>query len=207
VAKGSRTRADAPGLALVLCCAALLTAGCQFEPEIEPLIIPTAPGVPLSPFSTTAAPMDSLPSGEYAPPSPDVTTHPSRISRLDRLWAQVTAILASVTAALVALLLQFIRRDARPPIGVLIVVGVLLSIVILLVDLLFVAAEVILAGPDFAGNPLTILLSLIVVILGLFLINLDVAYWVYVYRLAGASPSEEVPFDLTPFDWGLRQNE
>jgi len=111
--------------------------------------------------------MDSLPSGEYAPPSPDVTTHPSRISRLDRLWAQVTAILASVTAALVALLLQFIRRDARPPIGVLIVVGVLLSIVILLVDLLFVAAEVILAGPDFAGNPLTILLSLIVVILGL----------------------------------------
>jgi hypothetical protein len=104
-------------------------------------------------------------------------------------------------------MLRFIQRDERPPIGVLIVVGVLLSIVVLLVDLLFAATEVILAGPDFAGNPLTILLSLFVVALGLFLINLDVAYWVYVYRVAEAAPSEEVPFDLTPFDWGLRQHE
>ena len=97
--------------------------------------------------------------------------------------------------------------EALSPIAPLIIVGVLLSIVVFIVDLLFVAAEMVLAGPASTGNALAILLSLIIVAEGLFLTNLDIAYWVYAYRLTGASPSEDVPFDLTPGDWGLGHND
>ncbi len=43
-------------------------AGCQFEPDIEPLILPEAPPQGFQEFSPKQPQVQELPSGEAAPP-------------------------------------------------------------------------------------------------------------------------------------------
>ena len=97
------------------------------------------------------------------------------------------------------------KEEDKPNLIALIITGLLLTVAIVLVEALFVIVEAILVGPDLTGNPFAIVLSIVIVILGIFLINLEVAYWVYVYRVSKALPGEKIPFDLTPLDWGLRK--
>lgn len=98
---------------------------------------------------------------------------------------------------------QTVAANENPPLGVLIGIGVLLTLAILVTEGGFIYAEGALAVPSLLGNPLAIIGELILISLSLFLINLEVAYLVYVYRVAKAELGEKVRFILTPFDWGL----
>ena len=88
----------------------------------------------------------------------------------------------------------------NPPIGALIGIGVLLTLATLVVEAGFIYAEAALAAPSLTGNPFAIVGELVLVSLSLFLINFEVAYWAYVYRVMGARPGEKVHLKLAPFD-------
>lgn len=102
--------------------------------------------------------------------------------------------------------LTFLRRRevAQPPIIPLVLIAILLTITTLLVELLFVAAEVSLLMSGLGETPVGVLLGLVLAGLGLFLVNFDLAFVIYVYRVAHASPGEQVRLNLWPWEgWGL----
>ena len=55
-----------------------------------------------------------------------------------------------------------------------------------------------------AAAAATALFGLIVAAIAAFLVNFEVAFCVYVYRVAFTPPQEEVKLDLRPLNWGLR---
>ena len=111
----------------------------------------------------------------------------------------MTAMLAGVTF--------FGKREAtRPRIFPLILTAILLTVATLLVELLFVAAEVILVSSGLGETPPGVLLGIVLAGLGLFLIDFDLAFVIYVYRVANATPGEEVQLNLWPWEgWGSPQ--
>jgi hypothetical protein len=88
------------------------------------------------------------------------------------------------------------------------VVAILLTITTLLIELLFIAAEVILVISGLVQTIPGLLLSLLLAGLGLFIGNSELAFVIYVYRIASARPGEDVLFRLWPWEaWGLSEGD
>jgi hypothetical protein len=76
----------------------------------------------------------------------------------------------------------------------------------ILVELLFIAAEVIMLLSGIGETPAGVVLGLILAALGLFLINFDLAFVICVYRVASATSGEEIRPNLRFWEsWGLSQ--
>ena len=93
----------------------------------------------------------------------------------------------------------------RPPIEGIIVTGILLTLATVVLEIPLIWGEAILAGPAFAGNPLAVGGELLLMSASAFLLNFEVAYWAYAYRVVSAPTGEDIRLDMTPFDWGLRK--
>ncbi len=78
--------------------------------------------------------------------------------------------------------------------------GVLLTLAILLVEALFIVAEIIMLLSGLGETPIGIVLGLILSVLGLVLINFEVAYLASVYKVASAPPGEDVRLILWPWE-------
>jgi len=74
--------------------------------------------------------------------------------------------------------------------------GALAAVTTILVELLFVAAEISMLLSGIGETPAGVVLGLILAALGLFLINFDLAFVIYVYRVATAPAGEEVRLGL-----------
>jgi len=117
-------------------------------------------------------------------------------------WA--SGALTAVTAMLGSFTFLMRGEATRPPIIPLILTAIFLTITILVVELLFVAAEIILVMTGLAETPPGVALGLLLAGLGLFLVNFELAFVIYVYRVANASPGGEVRLNLWPWEgWGL----
>ena len=75
-------------------------------------------------------------------------------------------------------------------------IAVLLTLAILVVEALFIVAEINMLLSGLGETPIGIVPGLILSVLGLFLINLEVACIVFVYRVASAPPGEDVRLNL-----------
>ena len=92
----------------------------------------------------------------------------------------------------------------KPPIGFLFVIGNLITIATILAEIPLIWAEIIIALPALSGNPLAILGEISLIALSGFILNFEVSYWVYIYRVLAAPPGKEVDLDLNPLSaWGL----
>ena len=145
-------------------------------------------------------------SGAYAPQdldmSPNVGT--SQIPEFPAPLAWLAGALAAVTSALGGLTYLRSRESDRPPILALIFIAVLVTVTTILVELLFIAAEIIMLLSGVGETPAGVMLGLILAALGLFLINFDLAFVIYVYRVASAPAGEEVRPNLRFWEgWGL----
>lgn len=183
----------------------LLLVACGFEPDVKPLVIPTAPPAPFSEFGPNVEPVGSLPLAD-APQNPDLglVAETPEIPEFPISLAWIAGVLAAVTSVLSGL--TFLRRGEsdRPPILPLIFIAVLITVITILVELLFVAAEIIMLLSGFGETPAGIFLGLILAVLGLFLINFDLAFVIYVYRVASAPAAEDVRVNLKFWEgWGL----
>jgi hypothetical protein len=110
------------------------------------------------------------------------------------------------------ILKEYCRSNAgckfRPNLVGLIAAGLLITGATILIEYyLFIPAELALLPVIAAGGivaPFAIGLEAILIVESLFLINFDVAYWVYVYRVQISSFDEDVKLNLNPLDgWGL----
>ena len=199
------TRSMAPLVASLL--APLVLAGCGFEPGIDPLVISTAPSNPFSEFAPTIEPVDSIPPA-YAPENPELSpvAETARIPEFPDSLAWIAGVLAVVASALSGLTFLRHREADRPPIFPLIFIAVLITVVTILVELLFVAAEIIMLLSGIGETPQGVVLGLILAVLGLFLINFDLAFVIYVYRVGSAPAGEDVRVNLRFWEgWGLSQ--
>lgn len=114
----------------------------------------------------------------------------------------------TVTAILSGFTFLGSRSGSRPSLTALIVIGVLLTLAIFLVEVLFIVAETIMLLSGIGETPIGIVLGLILSGLGLFLINLELAYLAFVYRVVSASTGEDVRLILWPLElWGLRDGQ
>jgi len=180
-------------------------AGCGFEPDIDPLVLATAPPNPFSEFARRIEPVDSLPPAD-APQAPDMSqvAETSQIPEFPTSLAWLAGALVAVTSALGGLTYLRSREADRPPILALIFIAVLVTVTTILVELLFIAAEIIMLLSGIGETPAGIMLGLILAALGLFLINFDLAFVIYVYRVASAPAGEEVRPNLRFWEgWGL----
>lgn len=147
----------------------------------------------------TAAPPLTTPFSTMGPIDRNLTTAnlPTPLAWAAGTLAAMTSMLAGVTF--------FGKREAtQPRIFPLILTAILLTVATLLVELLFVAAEVILVTSGLGETPPGVLLGIVLAGLGLFLIDFDLAFVIYVYRVANAAPGEEVQLNLWPWEgWGL----
>jgi hypothetical protein len=186
-------------LALIL----LLVTGCQFQPDIVPLNIPTAPPQPFSAFAPTEMRIDQMPSSQVPAQSLGDIEESRGSSPLLATLARAAGLIAIPGLGLAGLSMLVRGQADRPPIWLLVFLGILFLVLFgILLEALFAAAEAILALA--APTLITALLSLTVAAIGMFLVNFEVAFAVYVYRVVAAPERVEVKLDLTPFDWGLR---
>jgi hypothetical protein len=73
-----------------------------------------------------------------------------------------------------------------------------------LITVTTILVEIIMLSSGFGETPAGVVLGLILAALGLFLLNFDLAYWIYVYRVASAPVGEEVRPNLRFWEgWGL----
>ena len=179
--------------------------GCEFEPQIDPLLFPTAPPKPFSGFSADDNAVESIDSPAALPASMSEGVGASEASfEFPSLLAWVSGAVVTVTAAFAGFTFLGSRSGSRPSLTTLVVIGVLLTLAILLVEVLFIVAEIIMLLSGLGETPIGIVLGLILSVLGLFLINFEVAYLAFVYRVASALPGEEVRLILWPWElWGL----
>jgi len=185
--------------------AATLVAGCGFGPDIDPLVLATAPPNPFSEFAPNSEPVNSI-SPVEAPQDLDLSpvSATSQIPEFPTPLAVLAGALAVVTSALGGLPLLRSRESDRPPILPLIFIAVLITITTILVELLFIAAEVIMLLSGIGETPAGVVLGLMLAALGLFLINFDLAFVIYVYRVSSAPAGLEVKPNLRFWEgWGL----
>ena len=92
----------------------------------------------------------------------------------------------------------------RPDTAALVVIGIALTGAIIVTELGLTAAEIALAPIAATGNPLAIGGELILVSTSLFLVDVEIAWWVYVYRVETAPANVDVRLNLNPLEgWGL----
>jgi hypothetical protein len=187
---------------MVLVMAVLLMASCGFQPDIDPLIIPTAPPQPFSGFTPTERVLGEIPPQLAPAETLGVVAREADLFGFPAALAWAAGALATA-AALSGFSLLVRRLKSRPPIVLLIILAIVFLVLFgLLMEGLLAAAEAILALS--AATLATALLSLSVAAITAFLVNFEVAFCVYVYRVAFAPPQEEVKLDLRPLNWGLR---
>jgi RHS repeat-associated protein len=102
--------------------------------------------------------------------------------------------------------LQSTSHAKRPTTAQLVVIGVLLTSAIVVSEIALTAGELALAPIAATGNPLAIGGELILTGTSLFLVDVEISYWVYVYRVETALPSQDVKLNLNPLElWGLSE--
>lgn len=182
---------------------ALLLAGCNFEPTIKPLVVSTVPPQPFSAFAPTEASIGAI-SPQVAPAQPlgEIERPPDRFGFPTTLaWG--VGVLTAVAMALSGYSFLVERQESRPPIVLLVILAIVFLILFaFLMEGLFAAAEAILALSTV--TVVTAFLSLSLAAVTAFLVNFEVAFSVYVYRVAFSPPEVEVRLDLRPLNWGLR---
>jgi len=193
----------------VLVVASLSLAGCKFEPQIDPLLLPTAPPIPFSEFSAGDSEVESFDSPAALPgPSPGGIGAPEASFEFPSFLVWASGAVVTVTATLAGFKFLGSRSGSRPSLTALIVIGVLLTLSIVLVELLFITAEALMLLSGIGETPIGIVLGLILSVLGLFLINVELAYLAFVYRVASARKDEDVRLILWPWKlWGLRDGQ
>jgi len=173
--------------AMVLVLAVLLMAGCDFQPDIEPLIFATASPQPFSGFTPTEGVLGEIPPQLAPEETFGVVAREADLAGFRAALAWAAGALAAAAAALSGFSFLVRRLKSRPPIALLIILAIVFLILFgLLMEGLYVAAEAILALT--AATAATAFLGLIVAAIAAFLVNFEVAFSVYVYRVAFAPP-------------------
>ena len=96
--------------------------------------------------------------------------------------------------------------NERPSIPGLVITGVVMTGAIIATEVVLFQATVALAPVAASGNPIAIGAELVLGGAELFLMNVEVAYWVYVARVIGEPPGVRVEFNLNPLElWGLNK--
>jgi len=114
--------------------AGALLAGCGFEPDIDPLVLATAPPNPFSAFAPDTVAVDSI-SLVDIPLEPDLSpvAQASQVPDFPTPLAWLAGAMATVTAVLSSLTFPRIGKSDRPPLLALILIGVLITVTTLLV--------------------------------------------------------------------------
>jgi len=183
----------------------LLMASCEFQPDVKPLVIPTAPPQPFSAFVPTVGAISQIPS-QAAPVQPlgEIETPADHFGFPTALVWTVGALAAGGTF-FGSLIFPRLSASDRPPIIALIFIAILLGLSFLFIEATLFIIESFLAGVTVVG---AVLFGLFIAAITIFLFDFLIAYSVYFYRVASAPPNEKVTIDLNPLHaWGFDSTE
>jgi hypothetical protein len=101
---------------------------------------------------------------------------------------------------------ESIQKD-NPPVEALVAIGILLTVVGLVFGVATVVAEIALA--PLAATPQGMAAEALLIAADLILINVEVAWWTYTYRVAQAGPNgPHIDINFNPLEaWGLNENK
>ncbi len=90
----------------------------------------------------------------------------------------------------------------NPPLGPLIVIGILVTLVTVPIEVLIVKAEMDLALADTVAPQIGVPLGITLAVVGATVLDFEVSYWAYVYRVY-SQPDIHQDYELFP-PWGFR---